>query len=280
MPVRAHVFAWVGLLAIVVVLLGLSRHYQGRNVWQGWTESRELRQPGYAERIHVEDFFRTRANSWSNLAYVLVGLYALAWADHDRRNAPTASTGYVARTPAMSALFGLACCYLGLGSGLYHASLTRWGQQLDVAAMYAPLLTAIAIHLGRWSGDRRTRFGRGNPVKWPWLAAPVLIASGLLYRYKWSMSALVVLSTLILTAGLLALADVFLARKRGRFRWLGWASAALVAAIACRQLDVAGRFSGPETWLQGHAIWHLLTATSLACLYRYERDEISTSQSD
>lgn len=273
-PLRVHLFAWGVMAALVVVLLGLVRHYEGRDFWQGWTESRELRQPGYAERIYRQDFFRTRANSWSNLAYVLVGLYALGLAADDWRKRQVRSTGYVAGTPAMSLLFGLACCYLGFGSGLYHASLTRWGQQLDVAAMYAPLLAGAALYLGRWGREARAgRSGVSTFLSWPWLSGVVLIACYLLYRYKWSMSSQTVLTTLILLVGLLGLADVFLARQRMRFRWLGWSALALGMAVACRQLDVAGKFSGPDAWLQGHALWHLLTALSLACLYAYHRDE-------
>jgi len=279
LPLRVHVFAWAGLAVLVLLLLGVSQHYQGQNIWRGWTESRELRHPGYAERIYVEDFFRTRANSWSNLAYVLVGLYALALADDDRRNRSARCDGYVAKTPALSILFGLACCYLGFGSGLYHASLTRWGQQLDVAAMYAPLLACIALHLGRWGREASARRGFPTAAIWPWLSGLVVVASYLLYHYKWSMSAIVVLTTLILLGGLLGLLDAVFARHRMRFRWLGWSSAALFAAIACRQLDVAGKFSGPDAWLQGHALWHLLTALSLACLYAYQRSEVSAGPS-
>jgi hypothetical protein len=60
-------------------------------------------------------------------------------------------------------------------------------------------------------------------------------------------------------------------------RWLVFSSAALVAGIVCRQVDVAGRFSGPDSWLQGHALWHVLTSLSLGCMYFYYRSEVTTS---
>ncbi|MSU50987.1 MAG: tetratricopeptide repeat protein [Opitutus sp.] len=121
-------------------------------------------------------------------------------------------------------------------------SASRHGseEQLDVAAMYAPLLAVIVLYLGRWSREAKGRWGIPRAPVWPWLTVLALVASALLYRYKWSMSASTVLTTLILLVGLLGLADVFFARGKLRFRWLGWSTAALVAAIACRQLDVAG----------------------------------------
>jgi predicted membrane channel-forming protein YqfA (hemolysin III family) len=89
------------------------------------------------------------------------------------------------------------------------------------------------------------------------------------------MSSLVVLCTLIATVGLFAALDRFQASRKLDVRWVGWSCAALVAAVICRQLDVAGRFTGPDAWLQGHALWHLLTSLSLACMYFYYRSEVT-----
>jgi hypothetical protein len=276
-PAWIHAFAWGALLLLTVVLVGISQNGQGRKVWEGWRESRELRRPAYAERVHVNEVFRTRANTWSNLAYVLVGFYGIALVWHDRRNQSPRGTGYLAQTPALSLTFGLACCYLGLGSGLFHASLTRFGQQLDVAAMYAPLLTLIALNVGRWVP--RLKFGRRPPSlpTWPILVALVAVASSLLFLYKWSMSSMNVLGTLIATIGLFALLDRFRSSRKLDARWLAWSCAALIAAVVCRQLDIAGRFSGPDAWLQGHALWHVLTSLSLGCMYLYYRSEVTTA---
>ncbi len=268
------------MLAVVLLLLGASHAYDGRNVWRDWTEAKELRRPAYAERIYPDDLLRTRANSWSNLIYVLVGFYAIALGCHDLRRKHSAEDGYLIHTPPMSILFGVTCCYLGFGSGLFHASLTRWGQQLDVAAMYAPLLAGIAINLGRWIPVVKTP-GRpeGFPT-WPILTGLVLIASFLLYQYKWSMSSGVVLPTLILTVAAFALLDRFRPRNKLVLRWLGVSTLVLVAARICWQLDVAGKFSGPDAWLQGHAIWHLLTGLSLACMYLYYRSEVNLNRAE
>jgi len=116
------------------------------------------------------------------------------------------------------------------------------GQQLDVAAMYAPLLVLIAVDIGRWipclpRGGRR----RSLPT-WPIGIALVVVASALLFLYKWSMSSLHVLSTLIATVSLGAMLDCFRTTRKLDVRWLCASGAALIAAVACRQLDVAGRF--------------------------------------
>jgi hypothetical protein len=252
---------------------------EGRGPWEGWDEGRELRRPGYAERVWPDRPIRTRANTFSNLAYVTVGLYACGLALSDRRRArlagPDTSAGnVVVATPALSVLFGLSCLWLGFSSGLFHASLTRAGQRLDVAAMYPPLLSLLAIAAARALPPRiGRRFGTGLPT-WGVLAAAVVVAEIALWRWKWSMSATTVLSTLIAAMAVVTVAEHL--RWPGRFRsaWLGWGACLLAAGIACRQSDVARSFPvGPESWLQGHALWHLLTAAALATLYLHERSE-------
>ena len=273
LPTSIHAFAWGAVLVLTLILVGLSQNSRGRNVWEGWRESSELRRPAYAERVYVSDVFRTRANTWSNLAYVLVGLYGVAIGWHDLRHPSPIGAGCLARTPALSVTFGVACCYLGAGSGLFHASLTRLGQQLDVAAMYAPLLALIAVSIGR--GIPRLNFGRRplNVPTWPILVALVALASLLLFVYKWSMSSVNVLGTLIAAVAVFAVLDQFRSSRKLNARWLAGSLAALVAAVICRQLDIAGRFAGPDAWLQGHALWHVLTSVSLGCMYCFYRSE-------
>ena len=117
------------------------------------------------------------------------------------------------------------------------------------------------------------RGGAGVPM-WGVLAAAVVVAEIALWRWKWSMSATTVLSTLIAAMAVVTVAEHL--RWPGRFRsaWLGWGACLLAAGIACRQSDVARSFPvGPDSWLQGHALWHLLTAAALATLYLHERSE-------
>ncbi len=274
LPPRLHLVVWSALATLTLALILVSTSLAGERFWTDWLASDDLRRPNYAERIRHDNFFRTRANTWSNLAYVAVGFYAFAYAWRDRRRPGAIHGGYLVQTPALSFLFGVAACWLGAGSGMFHASLTRFGQRLDVASMYAGLLVFIAISLGRWYP--RARLGRNAPVfpTWPILGAFAVVTSALLYRYKWSMSATNVLTTLILAVTALSLLDRFHPTRKLSARWAILAVVALVGGITCRQLDVAGRFSGPDTWLQGHAFWHVLTALSSGCTYLYYRSEV------
>ena len=278
LPPKTHVIIWGAIFLLTLILWLASRHYQGRNAWDGWIESQVFRHPKYAEIVHADEFFRTRINTWSNFAYVVVGCYALAFGWQDWRRQRPDEGGYLVQTPAMSLLFGAACCYLGGGSGLFHASLTRWGQQLDVAAMYAPLVVLIAINTGRWMTRIKPNGRDAGTPSWSILAGLALAASWLLYRYKWSMHSSVVLPSLILTVAAFALLDRFKPCRQMAVRWLALSAVALAVAVVCRQLDVTGRFSNADAWLQGHALWHLLTSLSLASMYLYYHSETTSAQ--
>jgi len=270
-PVSARVHRQVWrVFAIILILLGIVYYiYQDKDVWSAWRPAAELRHPEYGETLHEHSVFRTQINTWSNLPYVVLGLYAITLGLADQRVPPRPErSGFLVRTPGLSILFGAACCYLGLGSGMFHASLTRWGQQLDVAAMFSPLLALIAIHLGRRFPRLRIH-GRPAIPTWPLLAALVVIACGLLYRFKWSFSASHLLIGLILTVAVGATLDWRQWRSHFFWCWLAGAALTLVLAVMCRQLDVHRHFTGPESWLQGHALWHLFTCLSLACMYLY-----------
>lgn len=257
MPSWVHVIAWGGTALVAALVLVLQAVIGDTDPWRDWTPSNELLAPVYAERTTVHALLRTPVNTWSNLGFVLVGLYiiGLAWVD---RREPGA--GHVRRTPPLSLLYGATVVALGLASGLFHASMTRVGQQLDVAGMYAPLLALLAISAGR----------AGAP--WPPLVAGVALASGALFALKWLLSAWVVLPVLIALC-LVARAVERLRGQRVHLGWLALTAASLIVAFACRQADAHGRFSGPDDWWQGHAVWHLLCAVSLGAAYLEQRGD-------
>ncbi len=262
---KIHVFVCSVLLICIFVLWALENRYYGSDIWAGGQPSREFEDPEYQERIYPGNLMRTRANTWSNLAYVVVGLYAIGLAGADRHCVPHVDSFYLVSTPGMGALFGVACCYLGIGSGLFHASLLRWGQQVDVAAMYAPQVVLIAVNLGRL----KPRFGKTRA--WPVLATASFIACVLLFVYKWSMSSRVVLPLLSMAILVFVIRDLFTTRRPHVLLWIPVSFLLTFLAVMCRESDIAGTFSGPDAVLQGHAVWHILTAGSLTCLYVYHR---------
>ena len=131
---------------------------------------------------------------------------------------------------------------------------------------------AVGLTIAKWKV--RVHFPAGKSFStWPLLAGLALATCLLLFYFKWSINTGLTLLTLILSVTGFALMDLFKPRRRRLIRWAVLASVTVVAARVCWQLDVARKFSGPDTWFQGHAVWHLLTGLSLAGIYFFYRSE-------
>jgi hypothetical protein len=93
----------------------------------------------YCEQQNMNAVLRTQANTWSNLSYWFVGsgFIGTALSDSLAAGCPFTHAVHPPTPPMLSLLFGACCCFLGLGSFVFHASLTLTGHQLDVGGMFA-----------------------------------------------------------------------------------------------------------------------------------------------
>lgn len=179
-------------------------------------------------------------NAWSNLAYVFVGALALA-------RPLTLGAG----------LFAASSLLLGVGSFLFHASITREMQWLDMVGTYGVLVALLACGVHRVWG-----------LSWSLLLPASLGLDLLIARYKWHLDATVVMPLLLFAIAV----PMTRAVRTGTGRTI----AALVplaiflAAFSVRELDVRHIGCDPASVLyQGHTLWHLLTAASLGASYRF-----------
>ncbi|MDP2041891.1 MAG: hypothetical protein Q8S14_14615 [Algoriphagus sp.] len=242
-------------------------------VWADWVPADEFLHPEYAERMYPDSVFRTRMNTWSNLVYICFGFYAIALAIYDWKRKLPLTRGYLTFAPVQTFLFGLSGIYLGLGSGFFHASLTRYGQQCDVGAMYATLICLVALAIGSWLPRMRVPKTHQILATWPVLALLVIFGSLYFTYYKWDYSfgkiSGYLSGVLILFAGVSAITP----GKYLQIRWFVGGVVAIVLGSRIRDLDIAGQFSGPDSLLQGHAVWHVITCLMYVCLFLYFRSE-------
>nr|MBI1230998.1 hypothetical protein [Cytophagales bacterium] len=267
---------WIGLggtgLVFLMALLVFAA-FKDVAVWADWVPANEFTSPQYAERIYPDSVFRTRMNTWSNLVYICFGFYGIGLAIYDwKRNLPL-HRGYLTFAPVQTFLFGLAGIYLGLGSGFFHASLSRYGQQCDVGGMYATMICLAAIAIGSWLPKIRAPRTRRLFPSWPVLAVMVICGSVYFSYYKWEYSFSEISG--YLTAVLLVFAGVSLIqpRKYLQFRWFVAGVVAITLGSKIRDLDIAGKFSSPDSFFQGHALWHLVSCLFYVFLFAYFRSE-------
>lgn len=273
LPAWVHGIALVGTGILLLIAVGIFWWGKEVPVWSDWKPAAELLHPEYGERIYPDSVFRTQMNTWSNFVYILFGFYALALGIYDWKRKWPLRRGYLTFAPMQTLLFGLTIIYLGLGSGFFHASLTHYGQQWDVGAMYATLIALVSFAFGSWLPKMRIPKTNQMLSTWPLLSLGIILGSVYFTYYKWEYSFTEISGylsgILFLFAGLSAITP----GKYLQFRWFFGGVVALVLGSRIRDLDIADQFTGPDSVFQGHAIWHVLTCVMYVCLFFYFRSE-------
>ena len=196
------------------------------------------------------------ANSWSSYGYVLVGFLMIVLASG--RDWTSAMPPLAART------MGLTAITVGLGSVLMHATLTLWGQFVDVLGMYLVGSFLLVRGLARW---RRIPDGRAIALYVMLCAVLVAVLILLPDVRRWLFAVLLIVAILV---------EVIFARPLrpgARFGYYLGGILAKAVAFTFWILDQQGMVCAPHSLMQGHAVWHLLGATSIWLSFSYYRSE-------
>lgn len=195
-------------------------------------------------------FFAQPVNSWSSIAFIFAGIIVI---------------GLVGGRRWFGLLYGCTLIFIGASSFYYHASLTYLGQFLDVLATYL-LITLIIM--------------RALSLKWRWLKR---------WQVSLYLASNVVLATIMhlvpdvrrYLLALLLLAAVW--SLFSAYRWKIWASddraakSALILVLIAFFLWVMDNtrvWCSPMNVIQGHALWHILTAiAAIVCYFSFQNRE-------
>ena len=203
----------------------------------------------FCEAIRSEGI-KQPANALSSLAFVVVAaMVLLRWA-----RKPSAGRA------AYTVLYMFALVVVGLGSAYFHATLSFRGQFVDVLGMY--LVATFAL---LYSVDRLRGFS-GAALVSGYIATNAVLAM-LLYWvpvFRRGVFALLIAAVLIV--------EILVRRRSGdgsgtRPLWL--AAAIMALAFVIWITDFTRMLCRPESWIQGHAVWHVLGAVAAWYLFRY-----------
>ncbi len=250
MLLRAWPYWGTGLIALCLYTL------TGIDVdWATWRPANCMPVECFCEALR-DGWVRQPSNSWSNMAFVLVGLLAMRGypAVAGRPHVPMRDDWLV------RGLYGFTALVIGIGSWWYHASLTFAGQWIDVLGMYLLPTWLILYNLLRAGHLKRAAFLPS------WLVVNGLLGVGLVVLPLWRrpvFAGLVVVTLL----------SEFIARRAGagglEKRWIQAAVAALALAFGIWWLDLKHILCDPHSLIQGHAAWHMLCAMAAWWIWRY-----------
>ncbi len=216
--------------------------------WSGWT-------PPNVDWCEEElcSWIVNPADTWSNLAYMGFGILmiVLARRDPDKRRA----------------LFGWASILVGVFSFAYHASYTYVLQFFDFVGMFVFCFTVIAVNAVRleWISLRQQLPFMVTGVAGFSLLVPLLSETTIPIQ-----SLVAVLILIIISQEGAAIRPTRHTGEAPGIRIFGLALLLLTAGALASLSDVTRTWCDPQNhWLQGHALWHVLTATSLYVLFRF-----------
>jgi Ceramidase len=189
------------------------------------------------------------ANAWSSVAYVAVGFWILGRAWRGRR--------------APLLLAGVSGVLIGLGSFALHATATFLGQYLDEASMFLLSALALTLALRRWLGWEASRC----------LVHFVALATGSVALLALVRKSGIPVFGLQMAASICIEGMLWYRRQQGvRYGELRFALGAFAGGFAIWILDItrAACDAGSAHLVNGHAVWHVLTAASLLAYGRYQ----------
>lgn len=196
------------------------------------------------------------ANSWSSYGYAFAGFLMIAL---------SRGAGWRTGFPrAAAALFGVTAIFVGLGSVLLHATLTLWGQFFDVTGMYLTSGFMVASAIACWRGLS----GRQALALYVVLVGALLTVLYVQPEVRRWLFGVVLISAI-------AIEMIFARPRRPGIKVSYYLAGIVTKAVAFTiwNLDQHGTLCAPQSLFQGHAVWHLLGATSLWLTFLYYHSE-------
>lgn len=203
----------------------------------------------FCEAIRGEGI-KQPANAWSSLAFVVVAAMVLVrW--RKMRSAGGA---------AYPLLYAFTLVVVGLGSAYFHATLSFRGQFADVLGMYLIATFALLYSIGQLRSLSGALF----------VSAYVVANAVLAMLLYWVPAYRRLIFGLLIVAVLFV--ELFIRRRHGPRSGgthLLVAAAIMALAFVIWILDFTQAVCAPESWVQGHAMWHILGAVAAWYLFRY-----------
>ena len=251
----------LGTAVVSLVLMYLAARH-------GWLGADAGRGAEFCEAAR-DGWLKQPANTLSNLGFVAAGI-AIGW----RAGVPE---GRLAR-PSLATALAVVVVLLGPGSMAMHATQSSLGGHLDLTSMFLVASFAAAYSLMRWRA-------RGSAYFWG-VFVVALLGCELVERLPVEIPVVMHAGNLVFGA-LFAVSLVLEVRLRrrdgeaGDVRWIGGAVVAIAVAFVVWNLAKdRAPLCDPDSLVQGHAVWHLLGAVSVYCLYRYWSSIASSGGAD
>lgn len=236
--------------------------------WQMMQQSKSALTVEYCELDQASHFFRQTINTYSNLMYFFLGMIVVCIGIYDSKNEKYDFQNPIQQFSSISILFGFCLMYLCFGSSLFHASLTWFGQRLDMNATYSICITLIGISLYRLI----VKENESKHLKKIFIYSIELLIIAFVQLHL-IIPGTILLPILILLLVVLTIINYNRNKNNYNIQLAILSFLFVIGAFILRTLDVKKIGCDPTSFYQGHAIWHFFTGMSAFLLYSFYRTE-------
>lgn len=240
----------------------------------GWMSGATIIDSGFCE-LPSGKLIKEPINTWSNFGFILVGLM-IAW--HMMCGSFNANNNFFTRKPFISILFSSLVVCLGPCSMAKHASNTQIGGELDMVSMN--LLCAFLIAYGT---QRFFYMGIVYFISVFVLGAIVCEWISQLQHYIPIVKSPnnLIFAVFVILSIIMEVLIILLQQSNIQKRWGVWCLATFAISFLIWNLSITGApLCNPQSWFQGHALWHILDAVALFFLFRFYVSEHNGRSND
>lgn len=240
------------------------------NLWEGMQPATCMPDACFCEPV-VSGLIRQPINTWSNLAFILVGFWAVVLGVMELSKAPI---NYPPKNLMSShwiypLTYGTTAVLVGVGSMFYHSSLIFYAQVLDILGMYLLASFMALYNLSRiLKFNKRTFFSLYLGVN---LALGYISSVYPVTRRPIFIAILVIILASELHARLKVPSGM-------NIKILAWAFISLGIGCSAWILDIKKAICLPDSWLQLHSLWHIGMAGAIGFIFLYYRSEKPSSR--
>lgn len=214
------------------------------------------------------------ANTWSNLGFLIVGLFLVFMGVKDATHKHKERANLLLKFPMFSILMGGSIIYLFIGSFFYHASVTSFFQMLDQTGMYAIVFSFMGYHLFRAIPTINTK-KRGKVSSHKLILVVFLAINILFVTYLWDK---VDVNIFFPAMFIVYIVFTFVYNRKKSIvkissRLVLLSLYILMLSLSVWILDRQDVLCDPTSIFQGHALWHILNAVVLLFIYLHYRAE-------